>query len=311
MPIASPSRRRTRAQSAWNVPAWTSRPGSPTRLMIRSRSSAAAWFVKVTARIRHGATPLTPTRYAIRWARTRVLPEPAPARIRSGPSVVVTARACSGLSGRRSRRPGGGLGRRGGVGRGLAFAALLGGQLDRRLRRGIGRLAQPVGLGRGGVEEHLGGVGEQRSLAGRRLVEESSGAGPAGRGGHRLIVGRRPSPGLSGIPSAAPNVADRAVLWCGINRRRNDGPSDASSRVLGHRLLRSADNSGRLRAANWVPEQVRASDRLLCPRATREARKLRDPGRRGPGSRRNVRWAAAGTPQRLTGRSGPPAGPRP
>jgi len=99
--MASPSRRRTRAQSAWNVPAWTSRPPSPTRLMIRSRSSAAALFVNVTARIRKGGTPLTPTRYAIRCARTRVFPEPAPARISNGPSVVVTARACSGLSARR------------------------------------------------------------------------------------------------------------------------------------------------------------------------------------------------------------------
>ncbi len=33
----------------------------------------------------------------MRWASTRVLPEPAPARISSGPCVVVTARACSGL----------------------------------------------------------------------------------------------------------------------------------------------------------------------------------------------------------------------
>ena len=82
----------------WNVPAITSRPPSPTRLMIRSRSSVAALFVNVTARMLHGATPLTPTRYAIRWASTRVLPEPAPARMRSGPSVVVTARACSGFS---------------------------------------------------------------------------------------------------------------------------------------------------------------------------------------------------------------------
>ena len=55
---------------AWNVPAWTSLPGSPTSRMIRSRSSPAARFVNVTARIRHGATRLTPTRYAILWART-------------------------------------------------------------------------------------------------------------------------------------------------------------------------------------------------------------------------------------------------
>ena len=33
----------------------------------------------------------------MRCARTRVLPEPAPARMSSGPSVVVTARACSGF----------------------------------------------------------------------------------------------------------------------------------------------------------------------------------------------------------------------
>ena len=56
--MASPSARRTRAQSAWNVPARTSRPPSPTRLMIRSRSSAAARLVKVTARIRHGGDVL-------------------------------------------------------------------------------------------------------------------------------------------------------------------------------------------------------------------------------------------------------------
>ena len=33
----------------------------------------------------------------MRWVSTRVLPEPAPARMSSGPSVAVTARACSGL----------------------------------------------------------------------------------------------------------------------------------------------------------------------------------------------------------------------
>ena len=40
------------------MPATTSRPPSPTRLMIRSRSSAAARFVNVTARIRHGGDVL-------------------------------------------------------------------------------------------------------------------------------------------------------------------------------------------------------------------------------------------------------------
>ena len=46
------------------------RPGSPTSRMIRSRSSPAARFVNVTARICQGRIPLTPTRHAIRWART-------------------------------------------------------------------------------------------------------------------------------------------------------------------------------------------------------------------------------------------------
>src|SRR5229473_8517126 len=34
----------------------------------------------------------------MRWAMTRVLPEPAPARISSGPSLELTASRCCGLS---------------------------------------------------------------------------------------------------------------------------------------------------------------------------------------------------------------------
>src|ERR1043165_5656277 len=37
-------------------------------------------------------------RYAMRCAMTRVLPEPAPARMRSGPSVARTASRCCSLS---------------------------------------------------------------------------------------------------------------------------------------------------------------------------------------------------------------------
>src|SRR5215467_7990444 len=37
-------------------------------------------------------------RYAIRYVMTRVLPDPAPARISSGPTVWSTASRCSGLS---------------------------------------------------------------------------------------------------------------------------------------------------------------------------------------------------------------------
>ena len=58
----------------------------PTSLSTRSRISPAALLVKVIARIFQGATPCS-IRYATRCVSTRVLPEPAPAKIRSGPSV--------------------------------------------------------------------------------------------------------------------------------------------------------------------------------------------------------------------------------
>src|SRR2546423_2270993 len=45
-----------------------------------------------------GHTPRSVIRYAMRCAITRVLPEPAPARISSGPSPVFTASRCCGFS---------------------------------------------------------------------------------------------------------------------------------------------------------------------------------------------------------------------
>jgi hypothetical protein len=54
-PIASPSRRRIRAQIAWNVPIVASRaPCSPMSPAMRWRISFAALFVNVTATICHG-----------------------------------------------------------------------------------------------------------------------------------------------------------------------------------------------------------------------------------------------------------------
>src|SRR5215207_8033245 len=44
-----------------------------------------------------GATPASSTRWAMRWTITRVLPEPGPATISSGPRVVVTASRWAGL----------------------------------------------------------------------------------------------------------------------------------------------------------------------------------------------------------------------
>ena len=44
-----------------------------------------------------GACPWA-SRYAMRWVTTFVLPDPAPASTSTGPSVVSTARRCSGFS---------------------------------------------------------------------------------------------------------------------------------------------------------------------------------------------------------------------
>ena len=67
----------------------------PIMLSTRFRISSAALFVKVMARICDGITSRTFTRYEILWTRTLVLPDPAPARIRTGPSVCRTASFCS------------------------------------------------------------------------------------------------------------------------------------------------------------------------------------------------------------------------
>src|SRR6266567_2831830 len=93
------SRRSQRAQSAWNVPTLSplarSEPTSPSR---RSRSSRAALLVKVTARTLYGYSFSTvSSRYATRWTMTRVLPEPGPARMSSGPSTCETAVRWCGL----------------------------------------------------------------------------------------------------------------------------------------------------------------------------------------------------------------------
>ena len=68
----------------------------PVSCATRARISPAALLVKVTARIASGSVPRS-RRWAMRWTTTRVFPEPAPARTRRAPSVVVTARRCSGL----------------------------------------------------------------------------------------------------------------------------------------------------------------------------------------------------------------------
>ena len=57
--------RRIRAPREWKVETVSARIDFPTTLAIRSRISAAARFVKVTARIRRGSTPRS-SRWTIR-----------------------------------------------------------------------------------------------------------------------------------------------------------------------------------------------------------------------------------------------------
>ena len=86
---------RKRINTEWKVPIHRRRAlRSPTIRAIRSFISPAAFFVKVSARIRSGSTPFS-IKYAMREVSTRVLPEPAPATISMGPSIHVTALSCS------------------------------------------------------------------------------------------------------------------------------------------------------------------------------------------------------------------------
>ena len=85
VPSLSAWARSIRAQAAWKVITHIARTRRPTSSSARSRISPAALFVNVIARISFGFRRRC-DQVAIRWVSTRVLPEPAPARISSGPS---------------------------------------------------------------------------------------------------------------------------------------------------------------------------------------------------------------------------------
>ena len=87
-----------RTQALWKVITHIALARGPTRPVTRSRISAAALLVKVMASTWPGCTPRAASRYAMRWASTRVLPEPAPATMSSGPPSCSTASRCCGLS---------------------------------------------------------------------------------------------------------------------------------------------------------------------------------------------------------------------
>ena len=103
-PASSGKRRRSRTPHAWNVPTKERGRSVPRSAPTRSFISPAALFVNVTATTPSCGTPCATT-HARRRVRTRVFPDPAPARTRSGPSPCDTAAACSGL--RPSRRSSG------------------------------------------------------------------------------------------------------------------------------------------------------------------------------------------------------------
>ena len=66
----------------------------PTERAILSFISAAALFVKVSANISLGAAPFSII-LAILQVRTLVFPDPAPAIIKEGPSMPLTAASCA------------------------------------------------------------------------------------------------------------------------------------------------------------------------------------------------------------------------
>ena len=102
-------------QTRWNVPTEMPEPAAgPTSSAMRSRSSFAARFVKVSARTEPASSPRDATRCATRRVSTRVLPVPGPATTRTGPKPQSTAAACCALSATG--------GARGGAGRGAAAA---------------------------------------------------------------------------------------------------------------------------------------------------------------------------------------------
>ena len=83
--VRSPSRRRMRVQKLWKVLTHIWEEGTDTSRATRSRISSAALLVKVMARMEPGCTPSSSMSQAMRRVITVVLPEPAPARMSSGP----------------------------------------------------------------------------------------------------------------------------------------------------------------------------------------------------------------------------------
>ena len=169
----------------------------------------------------------------MRWARTRVLPDPAPARISSGPSVVVTARACSGFSART-----------------ICGGALLAATGDGRgIGRWRGRRGRIRGPGTGTSRSHSGSSGTVSgvSLDGRADrrggVVEGWVAGPATTlGAHPAILGRVALRGrYRGTASGGGPCPDRfpadSSVARGMRSRRGRSRDTRPSTALAHAQL--------------------------------------------------------------------------
>ena len=86
-----------RPHAEWNVITHIVRAMPPTSPSTRRFISAAALFVNVIAMISFGFAPAPRIRWTIRWVRTRVFPEPAPATTSTGPSMASTASSWAGF----------------------------------------------------------------------------------------------------------------------------------------------------------------------------------------------------------------------
>ena len=90
--------RRKRLHRPWKVPIHMPRTVTGSIADRRVSISLAALLVKVTASTPPGETWPVCSSQAMRVVSTRVLPEPAPARISAGTAGSVTAARCSGFS---------------------------------------------------------------------------------------------------------------------------------------------------------------------------------------------------------------------
>ena len=106
--------RRKRLHRPWKVPTHMPRTGIASIASRRVSISLAALLVKVTASTPPGESWPVWISQAMRVVSTRVLPEPAPARISAGSGGRVTAASCSGF--RPSSRREGGRGSGTGIG---------------------------------------------------------------------------------------------------------------------------------------------------------------------------------------------------